>query len=310
MRILVTGASGNIGRHLVPHLISLGHDVVGLARSDASAQLIQGLGATVARGDLSDTASLIEAARGCEGVVHLAGGVRGKGTTTPDVLNRQGTENLVAALDAPRICVLASSCAVYGDRSNLWIEEDFEPSPNTRYGASKVAAEKAAQSSGQPWVIARIAAIYGDGFNFSMVDRMRAGKGWLPGEGRNHVPTMHIDDCVAALALLLDAEPGAIVHLADRSQPTLRAFYDDVHKVAGGEPMKFWSTYVPSYVQHWGARNNERLQSRLGLKPRFTPDNLKLFTNSVRLRTQVLEGLGFEWRYEDHNSGIAATWGT
>lgn len=312
MRILVTGASGNIGRHLVPHLVGLGHEVVGLARSEASAQLVKSLGATVARGELSDVRTLSQAAAGCQAVVHLAGGVRGSGTTTPDVLNRQGTENLVAALadHSPSICVLASSCAVYGDRSNLWIEEDFEPSPNTRYGTSKVAAERAVQASNQPWVIARVAAVYGEGFNFSMVDRMRAGKAWLPGEGRNHVPTLHIEDCVDAFTLLLGADAGTIVHLADRSQPTLREFYDAVHARAGGDAMRFWSTYVPSYVQNWGARNNERLQSRLGLKPRFTPDNLRLFTNSVRLRTQVLEDLGFSWRHPDHEAGIDATWGT
>lgn len=311
MQILVTGASGQIGRALVPHLLSQGHTVVGLARSDASASVISSLGATAARGELGDVASLEAALDGCDALIHLAGGVRGKGTTTPDVLNRQGTDNLIAALSRHPVerAVLASSCAVYGDRSNLWIEEDFEPSPNTRYGESKVACERAALASDTPWVIARLAAVYGEGFGFSMVERMAQGKAWLPGEGRNHVPTVHIDDAVGALTLLLDAPAGTIVHVADRSQPTLRAFYDDVHAVAGGEPMRFWSTYVPSYVQTWGARNNERLQSRLGLKPRFTPDNLKLFTNSVRLRTQVLEDLGYTWKHEDHASGVRATWG-
>jgi len=306
MRIAVTGASGRIGRALVPRLLQRGHEVVGLARSKASAELVRGAGAEVHEGDLSDATSLPGLVDGADVVLHLAGGVRGPGRVTPDVLNRIGTENLASAIADQRV-VLASSCAVYGDRSNLWIEEDFEPSPNTRYGRSKVEAEKIARERG--WAIARIAAIYGEGFPFAMVERMREGKAWLPGEGRNHVPTMHIDDCVGALVLLAEGDTTEVVHLADRSQPTMREFYDCVHRHAGGSPMRFWSTYIPSYVQNWAAKNNERLQSRIGQKPRFTPDNLRLFTNSVRLRTKVLEGLGFEWVHAEHEAGIAATWG-
>ena len=305
MRIAVTGASGRIGLALLPKLLAAGHQVVGLARSEASADLVRGAGAEVHAGDLQDPASLRGLVLGADRILHLGGGVRGAGQVTPDLLNRVGTEHLAqVAADTP--VVFASSCAVYGDRSNLWVEEDFEPTPNTRYGRSKAEAEAIAAERG--WTIARIAAVYGDGFPFAMVERMREGKAWLPGEGRNHVPTLHVDDCTAALRLLVEELPGGVVHLADRSQPTLRAFYDCVHRYAGGSPMRFWSTYVPSYVQTWAARNNERLQSRIGQKPRFTPDNLKLFTNSVRLRTEVLKGLGFEWAYEDHEAGVEATW--
>ena len=55
MRIFVTGASGWIGSAVVPGLISAGHQVLGLARSDASAKAVAGMGAEVLRGDLNDT---------------------------------------------------------------------------------------------------------------------------------------------------------------------------------------------------------------------------------------------------------------
>jgi nucleoside-diphosphate-sugar epimerase len=72
MRVFVTGASGHIGSAVIPDLISAGHEVVGLARSDASAAAVEALGASVHRGSLDDLDSLQEAAGAADGVIHLA----------------------------------------------------------------------------------------------------------------------------------------------------------------------------------------------------------------------------------------------
>jgi uncharacterized protein YbjT (DUF2867 family) len=58
MRIFVTGASGWIGSALVPELIGAGHQVLGLARSDASAKAVADMGADVLRGDINETGTL------------------------------------------------------------------------------------------------------------------------------------------------------------------------------------------------------------------------------------------------------------
>ena len=72
MRIFVTGASGWIGSALVPELLGAGHQVLALARSDASAKAVADMGAEVLRGDLDDTGVLRAGALDSDGVIHLA----------------------------------------------------------------------------------------------------------------------------------------------------------------------------------------------------------------------------------------------
>jgi nucleoside-diphosphate-sugar epimerase len=72
MRTLVTGASGHLGSAVVPELLSAGHQVIGLARSDSAAERIAAMGAEVRGGDLDDTDGLRAAAAAAEGVIHLA----------------------------------------------------------------------------------------------------------------------------------------------------------------------------------------------------------------------------------------------
>ncbi|MGW6619625.1 SDR family oxidoreductase [Nocardia sp. NPDC055002] len=72
MRVFVTGGTGHSGSHIIPELVTAGHEVTGLARSDTAAAALYALGAKVRRGDLEDLDGLKDAAADSEGVIHVA----------------------------------------------------------------------------------------------------------------------------------------------------------------------------------------------------------------------------------------------
>ncbi len=312
MKVFVTGAAGQIGRPLVEALVARGDQVTVLVRARRTPRAPFAAGVRVLEGALEDTGAVAGAAHGADVVFHLAGGVRGPGTLTAEALNVRGTEALLAGLDrAPShpIVVYASTGAVHGDRSGLWVTEAHAPCPDTDYGRSKLAAEELLRSSGARTRVARLGLVVGPGIRATMEDRLRIGRAWLPGEGTNHVPLVHMKDAVGALLRIADrGVDGQTVHVAAPVAVTLAEFYAAVQAQVGGRPARFWSTWVPSAAQFGLARVTESASTRLGLQPPLTPDLLRLWTASVRLRTDRLEReLGYVWHWRDVRQAFATS---
>jgi nucleoside-diphosphate-sugar epimerase len=171
MRILLTGAFGNVGRSAIAALRAEGDSITVLeAPTEANRQLA----ALIARdcrvlyGDIRDEARVREAIEGQEAVIHLAALIPPAADAKPELtreINIGGTAKLIAAAKAqakpPRI-VFASSIAAYGDRlASPWISTTDPLSPNEDdvYGQTKAEAERLLHESGLPFSILRLSYI-------------------------------------------------------------------------------------------------------------------------------------------------------
>lgn len=239
--ILITGASGFIGSHLVAALAQDGQKVRALVRSDVAARRLPD-GVEAARGDMGDPDSLRRAAEGAEVVFHLAGSYRG----TPSELHTAhvtGTAALVNALEPGTRLVLVSSTSVYGWDQSWPADYASPPAPAAAYGKAKLAAEELALGwAGGTAVVARPTITYGPGDTQGMLARaeklLRRGLRWFPGDGTNRIHLLHVDDLVRGLVLLGEKGDGVYV-LGGPSATPVRRIFELLADGAGVRPPTF-----------------------------------------------------------------------
>ncbi|MFD9162215.1 NAD-dependent epimerase/dehydratase family protein [Streptomyces sp. NPDC059558] len=245
MRILVTGASGFLGGHLVDGALRRGHRVRALVRPGSDAVRLRSLsGVEVVTGDLTDEGSLGRAAQGCEAVLHSAARVVDHGSRAQfEAANVTGTQRLLAAArsaGARRFVFVSSPSALMrvreGDR--LGIDENT-PYPQrwfNHYCETKAIAEQYVRAADGPdftTCAVRPRGIWGPrdhaGFLPRMVDAMRAGR--LPdlsGGKRVLVSLCHVDNAVDACMRAALAPAGRVggkaYFVADREETDLWPF--------------------------------------------------------------------------------------
>jgi nucleoside-diphosphate-sugar epimerase len=214
MKALVTGATGFVGSHLVDRLLGAGDEVTALVRTPAKAQGLAVRGVRLVPGDLHDHAALREAARGQQVVYHVAALVGATDEAEFLRANREGTANLVAAMEAvapyARLVLVSSLAAAGPAGAGQPRHERDALAPVTMYGRSKLASEEVVRASGLPWVIARPPAVYGprDADNFATLFRIaRFGVSPVFGDGSQEVSIVYAPDLADALRLA-GATPG------------------------------------------------------------------------------------------------------
>lgn len=243
MKVLVAGASGFLGLGALRALVAAGHEVVGLARTPEKAESVRRAGGAAAIGDILSIPALLEAARGCEALVHLAASST---SVSPEVgqsmaakVRVDGAYNLVAAarkVGARRI-VVGSGTWLYGDCQGTITETTrVKPTGNSMFNWQ---AERAALEANKPGVlevvVLRPGMVYGQGGWFrEMVDEIRAGSYRVPGDGANHWSPLHIDDCGQAFRAALERGKAGEVYLgADDGPLRLRDLVDQVADRSG-----------------------------------------------------------------------------
>jgi nucleoside-diphosphate-sugar epimerase len=175
-RVLVTGADGFVGRHLVPYLVAKGYSVV--AASRAATTFDNPEVTAVPLSDLSrlfDWQPLLDQ---CDAVVHLAGiAHKYAGDDFYDRVNHRATSALARAISrgpTKHLVFISSIAAQSGSFADHHLTEDDFPTPNNAYGRSKFAAEQAIRAAGISFTILRPVVIYGEGEkgNFAVVHRL------------------------------------------------------------------------------------------------------------------------------------------
>ncbi len=210
MRVLITGASGFLGRTLAEKLAARNYTVRGLVRKTSRVQALQQLGIELCYGDLVDRDSLIAACRGADVVFHTAAeaghwGPRRAFTT----VNVQGTHNLMEAVAAARVSRLIhfSSATVYGWQLGRLTEQTPRQSMGDWYADSKIAAEElvlaAAERFGFALTVLRPGEVYGpydQKWLPMLAENVRKGRMRVIGPGKTLVPAVYGED-VAELAI-------------------------------------------------------------------------------------------------------------
>jgi NADH dehydrogenase len=234
MRILVLGASGFVGRHLVPRLIASGNTVVALARNPPHAA--PGL-EPIAADALADGV-LERALSGCQAAVNLVGINHAHGEQTYERVHVELTRRLIAAASSQkleRLAQLSVMCA--------------RADQHSAYHDSKFRSDALVEQSSLPWVILRPAIIYGldDGFTTRVRRQLALHFAPLPGGGVAPQSLVHVDDVASALERSLQV-PGAVGKILSLGGARSLSYRHLVHELAEKDARFALTPWVPVWL--------------------------------------------------------------
>lgn len=211
MRVFVTGATGYIGRVLVERMRDLGHQALGLARSDAAADKLTAAGVQSVRGDLRDTAVIARAARECDATVHLAMDI-----SAPDAaqLDRGIVETVLEEYRlTARPFLYTSGIWVLGDTGGSEADEESPIHPIPLAAARAQHEQLVLRAHGARGIVIRPGMVYGRGGgvpdDFARQAR-EEGVVRIVGPGTNRWPLVDVDDLADLYVLALAAPAGSL----------------------------------------------------------------------------------------------------
>jgi nucleoside-diphosphate-sugar epimerase len=225
MRLFVTGASGWIGSAAVPELVAAGHEVVGLARSDAAAAIVAASGGEVLRGSLEDLDILGEGAAKSDGVIHL-GFIHDFSQYDKSIgVDLRAIETIGDALDGSDRPLLIAS-GVLGLSSDAVATERDTPGTGSPRALAAQNALALADRGLRPIVVRFAPTVHGEGdhgFIAMLIETARAkGVSAYIDDGVNRWSAVHRNDAGHLVCLAIEHAPArSVLHaVADEGVPT------------------------------------------------------------------------------------------
>jgi uncharacterized protein YbjT (DUF2867 family) len=280
--VLVTGANGFVGSHLVERLRKDGIAVRALVRTPSRAQKLIDLGAEVVPGDISHPSSLEAAVAGCDRVIHLVGIIQeGRGFTFRSV-HVEGTRNVLEAAKKAGVKQFFHQSAL-GTRENA----------KSEYHRTKWEAEQLVKASGLPSTILRPSLIYGPGdqFTLRLAEAIRLSP-VLPviGSGKSKIQPIFIDDVTACIARAVQSDGflNAVFEIGGPEQLT----YEEVTKsIAGALGISRPMVHMPMFFMRTMAAVAETV---LPIPPVTTDQLIMLQEDTICSMRDIRDAFGIE----------------
>jgi nucleoside-diphosphate-sugar epimerase len=218
MRIFVTGASGFIGSAVVAELLGAGHQVVGLARSDSSAQAVMDAGAEAYRGSLEEPDTLRRAVENADGAIHLAFHHDFSDFSTAAALDRRAIEVLGDSLAGSDRPLVVAGGILWLSPGEILTEDRAAPPELPRFSEAAVLGFT---SRGVRTAVVRLPpSVHGEG-DHGFVPQLigvarQKGVSAYVGDGTNRWPAVHRRDAARVFRLALESAPaGSVLHAVD-----------------------------------------------------------------------------------------------
>jgi 2-alkyl-3-oxoalkanoate reductase len=255
LKVVVIGATGVLGRPLIPRLVERGLQVRAIVRNPGQLEWFQRLGIEAVLGDILDANSLAPATAGCDVAVHIATAVPKAGGIQDwkmnDLIRREGTRNFAAACQANAVnkYVQQSIALLYGENGTTQVDEGtaIQPGPITESAADM---EAIVQNSSLDWCILRGGIFYGTSTGREDGWRQAALTGNLqvPGDGTALISLVHVVDMARAIVLAVErAAARSIFNVVDDQPVNFHSLFDYIAaQVNGPEPRTGGEAFLPS----------------------------------------------------------------
>lgn len=299
MRVLVAGATGIVGRHLVPRLAAAGYSVVGLTRTAAKAAVIRQLGAEPAIADGLDHAAIHRAVMQArpEIVVHEMTALTGvtdlrrfdRAFAVTDRLRTEGTDHLIAAATAAgvRRIVAQSYCGWPYARTGgpIKTESDpLDPSPPRQMrralDAIRHLETAVTSAAGMTGIVLRYGTFYGPNTGMllpTVLDEIRRRRLPLIGDGGGWWSFLHVEDAAAATQAAVERGAAGIYNIVDDEPAPAREWLPALAQMVDAKPPRRVPAFVArllagsavvAMMTESRAGSNEKAKRELGWQPR------------------------------------------